>query len=206
METTSTGKVEPTRQQIEFDIITTPSSLPRQPFHIPASYIPAPSTVPRLEMSNRPSRPAGSARQPFRLLDLPRELLVPIVRSYRSPAEEVSIEAKIYIGEAYKERYRVLRYLCLTHRDILPFAQEELFKRITIRSNERINMLNRIIANSERCREYAGRAESISLWHQVTSDKLIESGVFNPRELYSAGTMKFSTLSRSSLATLRQQL
>ena len=157
-------------------------------------------------MSNHFSNQAESAGQPFRLLDLPRELLVPIVRSFRSPIIYDGTGVFTYQGEEDEDRYRVLIDLCLVYRDILPFAQEELFKRITIRSNERINMLNRIIANSERCREYAGRAESISLWHQVTSDKLIESGVFNPRELYSAGTMKFSTLSRSSLATLRQQL
>jgi hypothetical protein len=148
-------------------------------------------------MSDRPSQPADSTRQPFRLLDLPRELLIPIVQSYRSPIEEFSNELVIYEGEDSNERYGLLRDLCLTHRDILPFAQEELFMRITIRSDERMNMLNRSIASSERCKEYASRAESIYLGDRVDTDKLMESGAFNPRELCSEGTIKFSTLSKS---------
>jgi hypothetical protein len=75
----------------------------------------------------------------------------------------------MYEGEEGEERYIVLRDLCLTHRDILPFAQEELFKRISIRSNERMDMLNRSIASSERCKEYASRTESIYL---VTSTRM----------------------------------
>ena len=142
----------------------------------------------------------------FRLLDLPRELLVPVVRSYRLPIPGIWDGLVIYGGEEDEERYEVLRYLCLTHRDILPFAQEELFKMLNIRSHERMDMLNRSIASSERCKEYAGRAESIYVGNRVDTDKLMESGAFNPRELYIEGTMKFSALSRSSLTILRQQL
>jgi hypothetical protein len=81
------------------------------------------------------------------------------------------------MGEEDEERHEVLRDLCLTHRDILPFAQEELFKRITIRSNERMDLLNRSIASSERCKEYAGRTESIYVEYCVDVDKLIEWSV-----------------------------
>ena len=77
---------------------------------------------------------------------------------------------------------------------------------LNIRSHERMDMLNRSIASSERCKEYAGRAQSIYAGDRVDTDKLIWSGAFNPRELSSEGTMKFSTLSRSSLTILRQQL
>jgi hypothetical protein len=105
----------------------------------------------------------------------------------------------MYEGEMGKERYRVLRDLCLTHRDILPFAQEELFKRITIRSNERMDRLNRSIASSERCKEYASRAESIFVGNHVDTDKLMDSGAFNPRELFSYSTIKSSPLSKSRL-------
>jgi hypothetical protein len=148
-------------------------------------------------MSNRPSRPARSTLQPFRLLDLPRELLVPIIRSLRTPISEYYSGVVIYMGETDRQRYRVLLDLCVTHRDILPFAQEELFKRLDIRSDERMDMLNRSIANSERCKEYAGRAESIYLEWDVDADKLMESGAFNPRELYSCRPMMNSSLSRS---------
>jgi hypothetical protein len=154
-------------------------------------------------MSNGAPDPAGSTLRPFRLLELPRELLVPIVRSYRYPIAEGDDGVVMYEGEEGEERYRVLRDLCLTHRDILPFAQEELFKRLDIRSEERMDLLNRSIANSELCKEYAGRAESIYL--DDDADELMESGAFNPRELYIADTMKFSTLSRSSLTIVRRQ-
>jgi hypothetical protein len=153
-------------------------------------------------MSNRPSQPAGSTLQPFRLLDLPRELLVPIVQSYRSLLYEVMV-AGMYAGEEdedeepYLERYKVLRELCLTHRDILPFAQEELFKRLDIKSDESMDMLNGSIAGSERCKEYAGRTESIFVGWDVKADKVMESGAFNPRELHSCSPMRFSSLSRS---------
>jgi hypothetical protein len=148
-------------------------------------------------MSNMPSQSTESTLQPFRLLDLPRELLVPIVRSYRSPILEDFDGVVIYNGEEGEERYRVLRDLCLTHRDILPFAQEELFKRLHIEMYEGMDMLNRSIASSERCKEYAGRTESICLTGTVDEDKLMESGDFNPRELFNEGSMKFSILSRS---------
>jgi hypothetical protein len=167
------------------------------PYPVPASHIPTPATVRRLQMSNRPSRPARSARQPFRLLDLPRELLVPIVRSYRTPIFESVDGVVIYMGEGDRERYRVLLDLCLTHRDILPFAQKELFKRLDIRSDEGMDMLNRSIASSERCKEYAGRTESIFVGWDVNADKLMESGAFNPRELYGCSPMMFFILSRS---------
>jgi hypothetical protein len=148
-------------------------------------------------MSDRPSQPAGSTRQPFRLLDLPRELLIPIVRSYRSPIKESDDGMVIYMGEEEEERYEVLRDLCLTHRDILPFAQEELFKRLEILSDERMNLLNRSIASSERCKEYASRTESIYVEWDVNTDKLAESGALNPRELDSRREVYFSTLSKS---------
>jgi hypothetical protein len=151
-------------------------------------------------MSNDLSNQDGTTGQPFRLLDLPRELLVSIVRSYRTPIKGSSIGLVIYQGEHVdKQRYRFLRRLCLTHRDILPFAQEELFKRLDIQSNETKDMLNRSMESSERCKGYAGRAESIFLGEYVDSDKLMESGAFNPRELYSMSTLKFSLLSRSCL-------
>jgi hypothetical protein len=105
----------------------------------------------------------------------------------------------IYQGEWGEERYRILRDLCLTHRDILPFAQEELYKRLDIRLDKRMNMLNRSIGSSERCKEYAGRTESIYVEYCVDVDKLIESGAFNPRELWGEDTMNFSTLSGSNL-------
>jgi hypothetical protein len=89
------------------------------------------------------------------------------------------------MGETNRERYRVLLDLCVTHRDILPFAQEELFKRLDIGSNEIMDMLNRSIASSERCKEYAGRAESICLGGRVNPAQLMDSGAFNPRELWS---------------------
>jgi hypothetical protein len=148
-------------------------------------------------MSNGTAEQAGSTRQSFRLLDLPRELLIPILQSYRLPIPENWTGLVIYRGEKGTERYRVLLDLCLTHRDILPFAQEELFKRITIGSNWRMDMLNRSIASSERCKAYAGRTESIYLSEWVDTDKLMDSGVFNPRDLCSEATMKFSTLSQS---------
>jgi hypothetical protein len=87
--------------------------------------------------------------------------------------------------------------LCLTHRDILPFAQEELFKILVIESDEEMDMLNRSIASSERCKEHAGRTEIIDLGPDVDPDKLMESGAFNPLELNSAGSINFSLLSRS---------
>ncbi len=148
-------------------------------------------------MSNGAPDPTGLTIQPFRLLNLPRELLVPIIRSYRSPISKNYNGVAIYMGEEDEERHEVLRDLCLTHRDILPFAQEELFKRITIRSNERMDLLNRSIASSERCKEYAGRTESIYVEYCVDVDKLIESGAFNPRELRCrTRMMKFFILSR----------
>jgi hypothetical protein len=103
----------------------------------------------------------------------------------------------MYEGEQGEERYRVLRDLCLTHQDILPFAQEELFKRLHIESDEGMDMLNRIIASSGRCKEYAGRTENIFVKWDVDADKLMESGAFNPRELYSCSPTMFSTLSGS---------
>ncbi len=103
----------------------------------------------------------------------------------------------MYEGEEGAERYRVLRDFCLTHRDILPFAQEELFMRLIIKTDERIDLLNRSIASSERCNGYAGRAESICVGEDVDPDKLMESGVFNPRELCTNLAMKVSLLSRS---------
>jgi hypothetical protein len=135
----------------------------------------------------------------FRLLDLPRELLIPIVRSYRSPIEEKPSGLVIYQGEKGSGRYGVLKDLCLTHRDILPFAQEELFKRLDIRSDERMDRLNRSIASSELCKEYAGRTESIYLGSGVNADELMESGAYNPRELWSHTTAKFSDISKSRL-------
>jgi hypothetical protein len=149
-------------------------------------------------MSNRPPPRAAPTLQPFRLLDLPRELLIPIVRSYRSPIKERPDGLVIYGGETDRGRYRVLRELCLTHRDILPFAQEELFKRPDITSDERMNKLNESVASSERCKEYAGRAESIFVGYNIDADNLAESGAFNPRELFIKGTIKSSTLSKSS--------
>jgi hypothetical protein len=150
-------------------------------------------------MPDTPFQPAGSTLQPFRLLDLPRELLVPIVRSYRSPLREYYSGLVIYKGEQDVERYRVLRDLCLAHRDILPFAQEELFNRLDIRSDERMYFLNQSIASSERCMEYAGRAESIFLGEVVDPDGLMQSAAFNPRELCIMSTLKFSLLSGSQL-------
>jgi hypothetical protein len=147
-------------------------------------------------MSNDLSNQAESTGQPFRLLDLPRELLVPIVRSYRSPIHEYYSGLVIYRGED-PERYRVLGDLCLTHRDILPFAQEELFQRLDIWDDERMDLLNRSIASSERCKGYAGRADRIHLGEDVDPDGLMESGVFNPRELSSDIALKLSLLSRS---------
>jgi hypothetical protein len=103
----------------------------------------------------------------------------------------------IYAGEIDCERYDTLGRLSLTHRDILPFAQEELFKWLDIRSKKRMDLLNRSIESSERCKGYAGRAESIFLGEDVDPDGLMESGVFNPRELTSNIAMKVSLLSRS---------
>jgi hypothetical protein len=103
----------------------------------------------------------------------------------------------MYNGEEGEERYSVLRSLCLTHRDILPFAQEELFKRLDIESDECMNLLNSSIASSERCKEYAGRAESICLGYDIDVDTVIESGALNPRELYSCSPIMTSSLSRS---------
>jgi hypothetical protein len=108
----------------------------------------------------------------------------------------------IYEGEEGRERYQILRDLCLTNRDILPFAQEELFKRLDIRSDEEMDMLNDSVASSERCKEYAGRAESIFLGNRVDTDKLMDSGAFNPPELFISGTIKSSTLSKVMLKPL----
>jgi hypothetical protein len=141
-------------------------------------------------MPETPSQPAGPTLQPFRLLDLPRELLVPIVRSYRSPIPEHYSRMVIYQGEINQERYDTLARLCLTHRDILPLAQEELFKRVHIHSHVTMYMLNRSMKSSERCREYAGRAESIYLGWDVESHKLMQSGAFNPRELCCSGAIE----------------
>jgi hypothetical protein len=105
----------------------------------------------------------------------------------------------IYEGEINNERYRVLVDLCLAHRDILPFAQEELFKRLDIQSDERMDLLNRSIASSGRCKEYAGRAESIFLREDVDPDGLMQSAAFSPRELYSHCGLKVSLASRSCL-------
>jgi hypothetical protein len=146
-------------------------------------------------MSNAAPDSTGSILQPFRLLDLPRELLVPIIRSYRSPIIGLIHGVFIYKGEIDQERYDTLGRLSLTHRDILPFAREELFKWLDIRSDKTMDLLNRSIASSERCKGYAGRAESIFLGEDVDSDKFTESGAFNPRELYSRCSLKFSLLS-----------
>jgi hypothetical protein len=151
-------------------------------------------------MLNAASQPTASTLQPFRLLDLPRELLIPVFRSYRSPlVDDHGDGIFIYAGEQDVKRYDILTRLCLTHRDILPFAQEELFKRLDIGSDRRTTLLNASIASSDRCREYAGRAESILLGEDVDPDKLSESGVFNPRELCSVPTLKVSFLSRSCI-------
>jgi hypothetical protein len=150
-------------------------------------------------MSDATPDSAGSILQAFRLLDLPQELLVEILRSYRSPIPEDYCGMVIYLGEIDQERYRVLGDLCLVHRDILPVAQEELFKRLDIRSEERMDLINRSIESFERCKEYAGRAESIFLGENVNPDGLMESGALNPRELYSMSTLNFSLLSRSCL-------
>jgi hypothetical protein len=87
--------------------------------------------------------------------------------------------------------------LCSTHRDILAFAQEELFKRLDIQSKERMDMLNASISSSERCKEFAGRADSIFLGMFVNADGLMQSEAFNPRELSTELAMKVSLLSRS---------
>ena len=151
-----------------------------------------------ISMLNDASQPTALTLQPFRLLDLPRELLVTVFRSYRSPIiNDPGDGIFIYAGEQHVGRYDILRRLCLTHRDILPFAQEELSKRLDIESDERRDLLNRSIESSERCKGYAGRAESIFLGEDVDPDGLMESGVFNPRELTSNIAMKVSLLSRS---------
>jgi hypothetical protein len=106
-----------------------------------------------------PSQSTESTLQPFRLLDLPPELLVPIFQSYRPPVPEY-VRIAVYRGERDESRYRVLMDLCLAHREILPFAQEELFQRLDIRSNKAMDRLNRSIASSERCQDYARRTES----------------------------------------------
>lgn len=152
------------------------------------------------EMSNRSSQPAEPTLQPFRLFDLPQELLVPIVRSYRTQIRVEITESDglvIHRGEISNVRYRTLMDLCLTHRDILPFAQEELFKRLDIVSADRLDKLNMSIASSERCRGYAGRAESIRFVGRA--DKLMESGAFNAHELFCAPSIKVSILSTSYL-------
>jgi hypothetical protein len=71
--------------------------------------------------------------------------------------------------------------------------------RLDIGSEERMDLLNRSIESSERCKEYAGRGESISLGPDVDSDKFMQSGAFNPCELKSTRTLNFSLLSRSCL-------
>ncbi len=168
-------------------------------FHLHLNRIPP-------EMSNRPSQSAELTLQPFRLFDLPRELLVPIVRSYRSRIGALNDGGIIiYHGEGWgNERYKVLRELCLAHRDILPFAQEELFKRLDIKSEETMDKLNRSIASSERCKEYASRTESI-YWGGRVTGKLIESGAFNPREFNTSNGMMSSILSGSPSTTLSRQ-
>jgi hypothetical protein len=150
-------------------------------------------------MMNRPTTRSQTAIKPFRLLDLPRELLVPIVRSYRQRITATVLGLPIYDGEEYgNARYSILLALCLTHRDILPIAQEELFKRLDIKSNGQMDLLNRSIIESQRCKEYAGRTESIEFDYLVHMDKFMASGVFNPRELSSSSKgVKFSDLSRS---------
>ncbi len=86
----------------------------------------------------------------------------------------------------------------MTHRDILPIAQEELFKRLDIKSNEQMDLLNRSIIESQRWNEYAVRTESIEFGFGVDMAKLMASGAFNPRELSSSSEgVKFSDLSRS---------
>jgi hypothetical protein len=168
-----------------------------------------------ISMLNDASQPTALTLQPFRLLDLPRELLVTVFRSYRSPIiDDHGDGIFIYAGEQHVGRYDILRRLCLTHRDILPFAQAELFKRLDISSDRRVSLLNASIAGSERCKEYAGRAESIFLGGDVDADGLMEcgdfnprelnmrrseSGDFNPRELNIRRSIKFSLLSRSRL-------
>jgi hypothetical protein len=152
-------------------------------------------------MLNAASQPTASTLQPFRLLDLPRELLIPVVRSYRSPITDYGRGDGlfIYAGEQDVERYDILRRLCLTHRDILPFAQEELSKRLDIESDERRDLLNRSIESSERCKGYAGRAESIFLGEDVDPDGLTQIPAFNPREVCIMSTLNISLLSRSYL-------
>jgi hypothetical protein len=62
-----------------------------------------------------------------------------------------------------------------------------------------MDRLNRSIASSELCKEYAGRTESIYLGSEVNADELMESGAYNPRELWSHTTAKFSAISKSRL-------
>jgi hypothetical protein len=70
---------------------------------------------------------------------------------------------------------------------------------LDIRLDEQMDMLNRSILSSERCKEYAGRVESIYLGPYVDEDKVMETGALNPRELHTHGSVKFSLISRSWL-------
>ncbi len=90
----------------------------------------------------------------------------------------------------------MLRDLCLAHRAILPFAQEELFKRLDIRTSERMELLRRSTKESLRCEEYARRAESIFINGRLNLDCLF-NGMFNPREL---GVVVGSGISCSDLS------
>ena len=73
-------------------------------------------------------------------------------------------------------------------------------KRLDVGSNETMWLLNRSIASSQPCREYASRVESIFLRYRVDADELMKSEALDPRELCFHGSMKLSNLSKSAFS------
>jgi hypothetical protein len=144
----------------------------------------------RIEL-NEVIRETNRAQSP--LLKFPTELLRHVVQAYRPP---VIVNGKyIYADERNTTRYESLRQICLTSKDLLPIAQEELFNRICIESDERAKLLTRSIDQSNRCREYAGKTRWMSSFPDL-GRALLGGGAFNPRGLnLPAGEIDVSAIS-----------
>lgn len=96
--------------------------------------------------------------QPFRLLDLPPELVAQILRSLRY-ADDICDEINdfSYDGEYDDSRYEMLRLACLTGRSIFPFAQDELYSRLDFRSEASLIMFLEAVDASDGVKRAAER-------------------------------------------------
>jgi hypothetical protein len=73
------------------------------------------------------------------------------------------------------ERYQTLRHAALAHRILQPFAQEELLRILSIRSEEQLITMVELLQGSSRLAEYAKRTEAIELhWMEDEGEGLNE--------------------------------